>query len=364
MSNRRTVWLREGALPNASAAGRTHSIALSQLGHAAARETFLTATLPFAATWTGLFEEMLVPLPKLMLPELQWREDGPGTGRDARSAYSSLLGRYMARAYLTDEAHVRVLVPLDMAKKILAGTDYKIERRTTPAGNYEADWIGLDYRRRLIIAEAKGSRDTSKKSWRDTNSIPDVLTTGIGQARRTAVVRKSTNSELPASRWAIASRWGNHVNRCEPTLLAWNDDGGFILDEDDYRKLAHLLLPAELGTLMEGLGHSAESPALTLVVGSRLLTDGPGYAALVGPIGILPLRDQGDVELVRRIREIDQHVALVSLDAGYTDWIRRDLLGEREDMRVVQPDPVERVVGRFGLTVAWPTPEEDIKLRD
>ena len=115
---------------------------------------------------------------------------------------------------------------------------------------------------------------------------------------------------------------------------------------------------------MEGLGHSPESPALTLVVGSRFLTDGPGYAALVGPIGILALRHQGDVELVRRIRGLDQRVALVSLDAGYTDWIRRDLLAERENMRVVQPDPVERVVGRFELTVAWPTPDEDIKLRD
>ena len=74
---------------------------------------------PFAAAWTDLFQSMIAVSQKL-----RWRENGPGLGRDARIAYSSLLGRYMARAYLTGNEDVRVLVPLDEAKRWLQKTPY------------------------------------------------------------------------------------------------------------------------------------------------------------------------------------------------------------------------------------------------
>ena len=92
---RRDLWLRRGAPSRSHAPGALSSIQLSELGVAAARETFLTATVPFAAAWTGLFGEMIADC-----RVLRWRENGPGVGRDARIAYSGLLGRYMARAYL------------------------------------------------------------------------------------------------------------------------------------------------------------------------------------------------------------------------------------------------------------------------
>ena len=82
----REVWLRRGTAPNSHAPGKLHPISLSELGNAAARETFATATLPFAAAWTDLFESMTA-----VKHALRWRENGPGLGRDARIAYSSLL---------------------------------------------------------------------------------------------------------------------------------------------------------------------------------------------------------------------------------------------------------------------------------
>jgi len=65
-----------------------------------------------ASIWTDLFQSILAPG-----HQLRWKDDGPGLGRDAKSAYSSLLGRYMARAYLTAFEGVRVMVPLDLAKR-------------------------------------------------------------------------------------------------------------------------------------------------------------------------------------------------------------------------------------------------------
>ena len=149
----RLLWIRRGVSPIPYASGEPCALPLSELGIAAARETFLTATVPFAAAWTDLFREMLADC-----PELRWRESGPGIGRDARIAYSSLFGRYMARAYLTACEGVRVLIPLDDAKLALRGTSYSVDKLPSEQG-LQADWIGLDQHRRLVIAEAKGSLD-------------------------------------------------------------------------------------------------------------------------------------------------------------------------------------------------------------
>ena len=112
---------------------------MSVIGNAAARETLVTATPHMAAIWTDLFQSLILPG-----SELRWRGAGPGVGRDARIAYSSLLGRYLARAYLTEHEGVRVLVPLDVAKRQFQRTPYVIEK-DSPSRGLEADWIG--YRR-------------------------------------------------------------------------------------------------------------------------------------------------------------------------------------------------------------------------
>ena len=172
-------------------------------------------------------------------PELRWQENGPGVGRDARIAYSSPFGRYMARAYLTAHEDVRVLVPLDKARRLLEGTPYSINKHP-PGRGLEADWIGLDGHARLVIAEAKGSFNKAVRAWSGPNAVPDVLHTAVGQAQRTAIFKTSVPEPLPAKRWAVASRWANQENRRCPTLLAWDSDEG-KLEYDDYLTLATLL---------------------------------------------------------------------------------------------------------------------------
>ena len=198
----RSIWLRRCGPSSPNSSGRWHELALSVIGNAAARETLVAATPHMAAIWTDLFQSLLVSD-----SQLRWLRDGPGIGRDARIAYSSLLGRYLARAYLTESEGVRVLVPLDVAKRRFQGTPYIIRKC---GRGLEADWIGLD-EQGLVIVEAKGSFNTGIKPWR-SRSRPQILHTAIAQAERTAVFMSHPLRQLPAKRWAIASRWGTEEN--------------------------------------------------------------------------------------------------------------------------------------------------------
>ena len=368
----RRVWLRRGTALTSYAQGEWHRMSLSDLGHAAARETFATATLPFAGVWTDLFQSMTAAS-----QDLRWRENGPGLGRDARIAYSSLLGRYMARAYLTGSEDVRVLVPLDEAKRWLRGTPYSIEKRNRGHG-LEADWIGLDGHRRLVIAEAKGSFDRGVRTWRGPDHLPRVLCTALGQVQRTAVFKTSLNGPLPAKRWAVASRWANTANGCTPTLLAWDPDDG-ELNDDNYQALATLLHRADVTGILRGLGH-LEAPEnrhvdvpslplhgdLSLQVGDQYVER--GFAAVFGPIGRLPLRSREDLDRVRLIRDVTPTFALASLSSQYASTVMREPSGldesEREGTFQIAPRSDGRLAQRAGLTIAWLTPGQDIGFAD
>jgi len=305
--------------------------------------------------------------------DLRWRENGPGVGRDARIAYSGLFGRYMARAYLTANEDVRVLVPLDEAKRMFVGTPFSI-RKCPPGHGLEADWIGLDGRRRLVIAEAKGSFDKGVRTWSGPDRLPDVLHTALGQAQRTAVFGTSFAGALPAKRWAIASRWANEENGHCPTVLAWDPDEG-ELDDDDYGALARLLHRVDVEEVLKSLGHagamdtvSARPPSprlpgdIWLRVGDRPVA--PGFAAVLGPVGIYPLRSKDDLDRVRLIRELTPNVALASLSSRYASTIFRDPLayGGGTSDEAVKPSPAgsDRYAQRAGLTIAWPMPDQDI----
>ena len=371
--------MRRGVFPNPPASGRPYHLSLSYLGNAAARETFVTVTLPFAAAWTELFQNMIANS-----RELRWRENGPGIGRDARLAYSSLLGRYMARAYLTGNEGVRVLVPLDKAKRWLQGTPYSIEKRP-PGHGLEADWIGLDDHR-LIIAEAKGSFDKGVSTWRGPNSLPQVLWTAMEQARRTAVFRNPVSARLPVKCWAVASRWANEDNKLYPTLLAWDTEEE-ELDEDDYQVLAKLLHRIDVEGVLNGLGHTEAVGTLNIRAPSRRVPGDlwrrvpgdlwlrvgdrpvdPGFAAVLGPIGSHPLRGRNDLDQVRLIRELTPNVTLASLSSRYAGTIMRDPHGfdatESAVAYETARDGDDRFAQQAGLTIAWPTPDEDIAFMD
>ena len=369
-ATQRDVWLRRGTVSYPHAPGHWHPVSLSELGNAAARETFTTSTLHFAAAWTDLFRSMIAAG-----PDLRWLENGPGVGRDARIAYSGLFGRYVARAYLTGNENVRVLVPLDVAKRLLDGTPYSIVK-CPPGHGLEADWIGLDGQRRLVIAEAKGSFDKAVRTWSGPDRLPDVLHTAIGQAQRTAVFATSFAGALPAKRWAIASRWANEMNGRCPTVIAWDPDEG-PLDDDDYGALARLLHRCDVEGVLKGLGHAdaidtvnAQPPSprlpgdIWLRVGDRPVD--PGFAAVLGPVGIHPLRRNDDLDRVRLIREVTPNVALASLSSHYASTIFRDPLayGEWASDEAVMPSSggSDRFMQRAGLTIAWPTPDQDIGL--
>ena len=135
---RRFVWLRGCSDVRPDPPGRWRALSLREIGAAAARETLLIQNPHMAAIWTDLFQSLLAS--SLML---RWSGAGPGVGRDAKGAYSGLLGRYLAKAYLTTHEDVRVLVPLDLARKPLEDHGYSIKK--DPSGKvFEADWIGLD----------------------------------------------------------------------------------------------------------------------------------------------------------------------------------------------------------------------------
>ena len=250
----RSVWLRRHNIthPLAHAPGKWWSFELTAIGAAAARETLVIATSHMAAMWTDLFESILSPS-----SELRWLGDGPGIGRDARVAYSGLLGRDMARAYLTECEGVCVLVPMDVARRQLERTPYVIEK-DPPGRVFEADWIGLDSQG-LVIVEAKGTHYGRPAEWHGPRNYPKkLLDSAINQARKTAVFERRTRRKLPAKRWAIASRWATEDNGQEPSLLAWAQDDT-TLPDDDYRELSRILHRADTTRILMGLGHGQVS---------------------------------------------------------------------------------------------------------
>lgn len=318
-----------------------------------------------ASIWTDLFQSILAPS-----PQLRWKDDGPGLGRDAKSAYSSLLGRYTARAYLTAFEGVRVMVPLDLAKRWLQSTPFQI--RKDPSGNgLEADWVGLDAHG-LVIVEAKGSHDKGSRAWRGPSGIPSALQSAIGQTERTAVFVRASNRKLPSKRWAIASRWGTQENGRDPTLIAWDPEDG-KLDGEDYKSLERILLQADMQAVAAGMRYTGEHGAFGIIgdtgrtptieegAGVRLIVGGrriePGLAVILGPFGAMPIRSANDLPRIRQAREFTPNIALASLS---TNFIQSVCKGEPP-----VEDPLhteDRAASQGGLTVIWPHEKEEVQI--
>ena len=357
-ASRRWIWLRRFNPQDPAAYGAQRNLELSVIGNAAARETFVTATPHMAAIWTDLFQSMIT-----QDYELRWRDNGPGIGRDARIAYSSLLGRYMARAYLTEHEGVRALVPLDEAKRRLEGTPYVIEK-DPPGRGFEADWIGVDDYG-LVIVEAKGTFDNGIKPWHGPYSRPQILKTAIAQARRTAVFVRRGRLKLPAKRWAIASRWGTEENYSKPTLLAWaSDEGG--LGEHHYQALARILFRTDLSLVVRELGHPEAADRLNVAesyirtpgelgvrVGDKYLE--PGFAAAVGPFGVQPLRARKDLFHLEQAIDTNLSIAVASLSSRFATSLTQNPRFRDE----VKPNEEWSAI-RSGLTVVWLKPSENI----
>lgn len=367
------VWLRRGGPSHPNVRGHDHEVEVTQLGNAAARETFVTAA-PHAAIWTRLFCGMIAEG-----CDLRWSGNGPGIGRDARIAYSGLMGRYMARAYLTTQEGIRHLVPLDVAADRLRQVDYRIEKASP---GYLADWIGLDSVG-LVIAEAKGSFDPGVRNWRGPTDTPRTLCTAMKQVRRTLVVAPN-GRRVPARRWAVVSRWGTEENGKDPTILAWRDDdrgrpersqAGFLA-WNDLVVLRQIFADADFEVVATGLGHgrnreklAADESAQNISADRTLVIDdfslGPGLVAAVGPFGSLPLRGTEDLRAVDRIRERSPGIAFVSLSRDYFAGRTHDQFPSSyaEEPRFGDAGiRCNRVSNQAGLTVAWPRRFERVVL--
>lgn len=351
----RSIWLRRGDLSSSGcyARGINWKFELSVIGHSAARETFVNGTPHMAAIWSDLFQSIVVPQ-----QDLRWQENGPGVGRDARIAYSSLLGRYMARAYLTEREGVRDLVPLDVAKRRLQATRYEI-RKDPPGKGLEADWIGLDAGG-LVIVEAKGCYHDGAKVWSGPIGRPRTLKTAIDQVERTAIFDRRTGKRLPSKRWAIATRWGTQQSRRHSTLLASDPEEGRLPD-NDYREISGIFRRADLDGVLTGMGYQGVAggpdtivPEVQIRAGGQILE--PGLAAAIGPFGVRALRLRDDVTQFEGIRELNPNAAVASLSSRYMATVlsgesRVDTPAQHEELAV--NSTFRRSVTRAGLTIVW-----------
>ena len=373
----RETWLRRFSSADPNGSGRWHRHRLYAIGNAAARETLVSGTHHMSAIWTSLFADLLCAG-----TELRWVDDGPGQGRDARIAYSSLLGRYVARAYLTANEGVRVLVPLDVAKRRLQQTPYSIDKVRSGNRGLQADWIGLDSWGRLIIAEAKGSFDGGKGTWHGP-SCPQLLKTAQRQAKRTVV--RCGGRQLRARRWAVVCRWGTDDNKREPTVLA-ACDGGDPLDYRDYVALAQHLFDLDRHAVLEGLGHgdaaarlgSDDRPRERLPGDLRLSIRGYdfpwGFPAVAGPFGFRPLRGTDDLVSARTllVDSPSPQIAAVSFSSRYASSVPEptdsQLVGEFDEegdrAHLAIGDDFSDVAEFAGMSTAWLREPNDIVIRN
>ena len=303
-----------------------------------------------ATLWVGLFHDLLTAG-----RELRRLDGGPGIGRDARVAYSSLLGRYLARSYLTEYEGVRVLVPLDVARRCLSGTQFSIGRAPNYAG-HEADWIGFDDDG-LVIVEAKGTFNNARDRWHGPQSTPPILQTATAQARNTLVF--DGNRVVPTKHWAIASRWGTEENRREPTLIACLEyDSRNQQDYDgDLTIVRDRLVRADVNGVVIGLKHTQLDFSQEIRLQFRDREIGPALGGMVGPFGVLPLTFESGIRQVDAARDLGLSISLVLMSSQYFAAAHES--ASQLDALEAYDEFGERFAHRHGLTVIWPDLEAD-----
>ena len=331
-----------------------YDLPLWAVGLAAARETLVTDTHHMAALWTGLFNRMLTKS-----GELRWRGRGPGIGRDARIAYSGLLGRYMARAYLTQNEGVHILIPLDEAERQLSNSPFSVERTPQNRG-LKADWVGFD-RNGWVIAEAKATHYGSNKKW--SIGQPKELDTAIEQTRRTVI--RYRYGTLPARRWAVASQWATEKAKRAPMLLAW-DHQDKPVGNRDYGTLEKILLQADILAVLRGLGYRSAveseedgprenldtSNGNTSIYINKLPVE-PGFVAVAGPGGIHPIRNGEEITDWRRLIP-ENNLVLLSMSRQYV------MDGMEGNCERTGPVVEQNWARHAGLTVVWAGADDEV----
>ena len=169
---------------------------------------------------------------------------------------------------------------------------------------------------------------------------------------------------MPARRWAVASRWATErprPPRMPTTVAAYEGDD--VLDTRHRRMLTQSLLASDAEACLVGMGHIEPPDFVELErrvpAGARSVRLGdreiePGFVAMAGPFGIVPV--QGEVEL-NRIRPLladGWSVAVLSLAQRYVVAGMEDAASY---LRAADaPSPMS------GLTVLWLGPGDEISL--
>lgn len=201
-------------------------------------------------TWS-LLDALLEPV----RPKGPFRFKGPiGQAREVKVAVSGLLGRFVARAYLTRYFGLSVYCHLGDRRISLNPTVHAYVDRTAPGDL--PDWVActaqLD---KVTVAEAKGCHDVNgpaqalKRAWNQVQRVDVRIETKI----------------MPVKRIAVATRWGFHAGGPRQPLL-WvqdPDDAGDDIDPKR-RDQAYLgILRRHLATLLEPLGQADFARSLT-----------------------------------------------------------------------------------------------------
>jgi hypothetical protein len=284
----------------------TLKVELADLAEAGAAETLMTPLL--GSAWLRLFSDALIDHEHNWMI---WAENGLGVGKELRRAFSAILGRFMARAYLERRHGITDFVPI--SSDATAHLGVTVSRSKTGIGL--PDWIAAGPGSTIVLAEAKGNHSRSQnapRGWSDTGGGP--ISGAVNQLRNT-VVRSPSGAVVGATKWAVASRWACENGPTLPFLVAWDPDQPGTASDEERIVLKGRLRAYATARLLAGMGFQAVG--VDVLRGNyapdrwggrvRLRergrpTEGATYAVAIGGFGVLNLAD-ANLAMLRQISE-------------------------------------------------------------
>ncbi len=272
---------------------RSAQIRIEDLALAGAMETLGTDYLQ--AAWLRLFTDALADHPNNWLI---WRRNGLGVGRELRRGFSALMGRFMARAWLTSRAGCSDFMPL--TDDVTTHLGVTVKRKV--AGIDLPDWICAGPSDKVVLAEAKGSWATSRnapRGWGDQDSGP--IAKALRQLENVEVIDKDAETDVSLKTWAVASRWSSEHSSNIPFLVAWDPEREGNTPRDRQFEIKGKLRRLSTVRILNGLGEPAGARSVlngdvpdgahdrlnrALRVGTKEMRG--GYAALIGWFGVVP----------------------------------------------------------------------------
>ena len=289
---------------------------------AAADETMQGGAM--APAWFRLFR---AHLSRLESSELRWGGD-LGESAELRRAYSSLYGRYFARAVLASRLGFTDFVSLRRNVTTLPGgvTVTRIAKGDIP------DWIAWDPRSRsYVLGEAKGNLTGNPEQY--LYDEPNCIAAGKSQFARVSVT--SGGRRISTRNWVAANLWSTDVRPRPSVSLLWDPPGpGETLSEEEVPRHAAAIRRRRTAILAVRLGRPqllrltdqrqdfsikiiCDAPPSTAMPGADFKQDelimppenaghGPHsdvyYAVLMTPLGARPLLNRQDLDFALRAK--------------------------------------------------------------